>query len=75
MRFMLIAFIKGYQYLISPALGNRCRFYPSCSNYSMEAIARHGIVPGIYLTAKRILKCHPFHEGGMDPVPKQFGKK
>ncbi len=75
MRFLLIAFIKGYKYVISPVLGNHCRFYPSCSTYSMEAIQRHGVISGIYLTVVRLLKCHPLHEGGIDPVPEQLGKK
>jgi hypothetical protein len=75
MRFLAIAVIKFYQYFISPLLGNRCRFYPSCSNYALEAITLHGAVKGFYLTLKRLLKCHPFHEGGLDPVPEKFGKK
>ncbi len=75
MRFLAIAVIKFYQYFISPLLGNRCRFYPSCSNYALEAITLHGAVKGFYLTLRRLLKCHPFHEGGLDPVPEKFGKK
>jgi putative membrane protein insertion efficiency factor len=75
MRFALIALIKFYKYFISPLLGSNCRFYPSCSSYSQEALTRHGIVIGIYLTLRRLLKCHPFHEGGIDPVPEKFGKK
>lgn len=70
MRFLAIAVIKFYQYFISPLLGNRCRFYPSCSHYAIEAITLHGVVKGLYLTLRRLLKCHPFHEGGHDPVPK-----
>jgi putative membrane protein insertion efficiency factor len=75
MRIMLIAIIRFYKIFISPLLGNNCRFYPSCSSYSIEALNMHGIVKGIYLSLKRILKCHPFHEGGVDPVPEKFGKK
>jgi putative membrane protein insertion efficiency factor len=75
MRFLLVALIKGYQYIISPLLGNRCRFYPSCSHYAVEALTLHGVVKGLYLALKRLLKCHPFHEGGLDPVPEKFGKK
>lgn len=60
--------IKIYQYLISPVLPNACRFTPSCSNYSAEAIEKYGAAKGIYLTLKRILKCHPFHPGGYDAV-------
>ncbi len=75
MRFMLIAIIKFYKYFISPLLGDRCRFYPSCSSYSLEALQLHGAIIGSYLTLKRLLRCHPFHEGGIDPVPEKFGNK
>lgn len=61
--------VKGYQYAISPLLGNNCRFYPSCSQYMIEAIEQFGIIKGVYLGLKRLSKCHPWHEGGMDPVP------
>lgn len=73
MRNVLILVIKTYKLIISPVLGNNCRFYPSCSTYSMEAFELHGVFKGFYLTAKRLLKCHPFHEGGIDPVPEKFG--
>ena len=75
MRFMLIAIIKFYKFFISPLLGSNCRFYPSCSSYSLEALQRHGAIIGSYLTLRRLLKCHPFHEGGIDPVPEKFGNK
>ncbi|MDO9047003.1 MAG: membrane protein insertion efficiency factor YidD [Methylobacter sp.] len=75
MRFILIAIIKFYKYFISPLLGERCRFYPSCSSYSLEALQLHGAIIGSYLSLKRLLKCHPFHEGGIDPVPEKFGNK
>ncbi|MFU8789815.1 MAG: membrane protein insertion efficiency factor YidD [Methylobacter sp.] len=75
MQFMLIALIKFYRYFISPLLGSSCRFYPSCSSYSLEALQLHGAIIGSYLTLKRLLKCHPFHEGGIDPVPEKFGNK
>ncbi len=75
MRFLLIAIIKFYKYFISPLLGSNCRFYPSCSSYSVEALQRHGAIIGSYLTLKRLLKCHPFHQGGIDPVPEKFGNK
>ncbi|MDI1232219.1 MAG: membrane protein insertion efficiency factor YidD [Methylobacter sp.] len=75
MRFILIAIIKFYRYFISPLLGDRCRFYPSCSSYSLEALQLHGAIIGSYLTLKRLLRCHPFHEGGIDPVPEKFGNK
>ncbi|MCF7988750.1 MAG: membrane protein insertion efficiency factor YidD [Methylovulum sp.] len=75
MRIILIAIIKFYKYFISPLLGSNCRFYPSCSTYSLEALQRHGAIVGFYLTLRRLLKCHPFHEGGIDPVPEKFGNK
>lgn len=74
MRLLLIALIKAYKYLISPLLGPRCRFYPSCSSYGLEAIQLHGATKGSYLTLRRLLKCHPFHEGGIDPVPEKLSK-
>lgn len=74
MQFILTALIKFYKYFISPALGNVCRFCPSCSSYALEAVERHGSVCGSYLTLKRLSKCHPFHEGGIDPVPEKIGK-
>jgi len=73
MRYVLIWVIKLYQYFISPLLGNNCRFYPSCSAYSMEAFELHGLIKGFYLSVRRLLKCHPFHEGGIDPVPEKLG--
>jgi uncharacterized protein len=61
--------IRVYQLLIAPLLGPRCRFYPSCSAYAAEAITRHGAVAGSWLAAKRVVRCHPWCEGGHDPVP------
>jgi putative membrane protein insertion efficiency factor len=61
--------IRGYQLAISPLLGPRCRFYPSCSEYALEALAVHGFFKGLRLTLTRILRCHPWHPGGLDPVP------
>lgn len=69
MRTVAIRLIRFYRYLISPLLGNCCRFYPSCSNYGEEAIARHGVLKGGWLTLRRLSKCHPFHPGGIDWVP------
>ena len=69
MRFVLKYLIRGYQLAISPLLGPRCRFYPSCSHYAIEAIETHGALRGMWLTVKRISRCHPWHEGGFDPVP------
>jgi putative membrane protein insertion efficiency factor len=65
----LVLLIRAYQLAISPMLGNRCRFYPSCSDYSMEALKRHGLLRGLWLGARRIGRCHPWHPGGYDPVP------
>lgn len=61
--------IRGYQYVISPLLGQRCRFTPTCSEYSIIAFKRFGLIKGSWLTMKRVLKCHPLHIGGEDPVP------
>jgi putative membrane protein insertion efficiency factor len=69
MRHVLKLLIRGYQLAISPLFGPRCRFYPSCSHYAMEAIDTHGALRGTWLTVKRISRCHPFNEGGFDPVP------
>jgi putative membrane protein insertion efficiency factor len=65
----ILGLIELYQTLISPMLGNRCRFYPTCSHYAADALAEHGLVKGTWLALKRIGKCHPLHEGGFDPVP------
>ena len=65
----LLGLIRGYQKFISPALPPACRFYPSCSQYAIEAIARHGALRGSWLAARRLARCHPFHPGGVDPVP------
>lgn len=70
MRKSLVWFIKGYQSVISPVIGKRCRFYPSCSAFMIEAIETFGPARGILLGIKRILKCHPLNEGGYDPVEK-----
>lgn len=69
MKQLFIAFIRGYQVTISPWLGTNCRFQPTCSGYAIEAINRFGVLKGGYLAVKRLLKCHPFHDGGYDPVP------
>ncbi len=68
-RRVLVLVIRGYQKVISPALPPSCRFYPSCSQYAIEAIARHGALRGSWLAARRLARCHPFHPGGVDPVP------
>lgn len=69
MRRLLIALIRGYQWGLSPLLGPRCRFYPSCSQYALEAVARYGILRGGWLALRRLGRCHPWHIGGVDPVP------
>jgi uncharacterized protein len=69
MKYVLMALIRLYQITISPLLGPVCRFYPSCSRYGYEAIARHGAVYGSYLTVRRLLRCHPWNPGGVDLVP------
>ncbi|MBF0389815.1 MAG: membrane protein insertion efficiency factor YidD [Desulfamplus sp.] len=65
----IILFIKLYQYLVSPLIGSSCRFYPSCSQYAFEAVTKYGSFKGSFLAVKRVLRCHPFHPGGFDPVP------
>jgi putative membrane protein insertion efficiency factor len=69
MKHLFIALIRFYQKFISPITPPTCRFYPTCSHYGLEAFRRFGVIKGSYLTVKRILKCHPFHPGGFDPVP------
>jgi len=66
---LLIGSLRVYKRWISPLLGPRCRFAPTCSEYAMEAIARFGAIRGGWLAARRIARCHPFHPGGHDPVP------
>lgn len=68
-RLLLVLPIRGYQRFISPALPPSCRFTPSCSAYAVEAITRHGALRGSWLAARRLVRCHPFHPGGVDPVP------
>jgi putative membrane protein insertion efficiency factor len=65
----LIALIRIYQRLISPLLGPRCRFHPTCSSYAVESLREHGPLRGTWLAFRRIARCHPFHPGGLDPVP------
>ena len=69
MRFFAELLIRLYQWTLSPWLGGACRFYPSCSNYALEAIHHHGVLRGGWLTLRRLSKCHPFHAGGFDPPP------
>jgi conserved hypothetical protein YidD len=69
LKYLLIYMIKFYQKFISPLKGPSCRFYPTCSQYALESIKKHGSIKGSYYAIKRVLKCHPFHPGGYDPVP------
>ena len=66
---LILLIIKGYQLAISPLIGPRCRFAPTCSQYALESFEKHGFVRGLVLSLKRISKCHPFHAGGVDEVP------
>ena len=66
---IIIYIIKGYQLIVSPCLPPTCRYYPTCSSYSIQAIEKYGAAKGLWLGMKRILRCHPFHPGGYDPVP------
>jgi putative membrane protein insertion efficiency factor len=69
MRFLIRLVIRAYQLALSPLLGPRCRFYPSCSHYALEALEQHGLARGLWLALRRVGRCHPFHPGGVDPVP------
>lgn len=69
MKIFLIKIVRFYQLLISPFLGQNCRYTPSCSAYTIEAMENHGPLKGIWMGIKRVGRCHPFHEGGYDPVP------
>lgn len=69
---ILLALISFYRFCISPLMGNHCRFYPSCSEYAQQALLRFGVIQGCYLSIKRLLKCQPFHSGGVDLVPGQM---
>ncbi|HEY8053288.1 MAG TPA: membrane protein insertion efficiency factor YidD [Steroidobacteraceae bacterium] len=69
MRAVVALLIRIYQWTVSPLLGPRCRFYPSCSHYALEAVLRFGVIKGSWLAMKRLGRCHPWHPGGFDPVP------
>ena len=71
----IIKTIKFYQFLLSPLLGNSCRYFPSCSDYSIQSLKTFGFFKGLYLSLKRILSCHPWSDGGLDPVKKELKVK
>ena len=74
MRHVLILLVRVYQWTLRPFIGAHCRFEPSCSAYAVEALQHHGALRGAGLSARRVLRCNPWNEGGMDPVPEQvFG--
>ena len=75
MKYILLKLVRFYQVAISPLKPPSCRFYPTCSQYGLEAIERFGPIKGTWLTIKRISKCHPLHAGGFDPVPEKQKKK
>ena len=66
---LLVWLVRAYQLLVSPMLGQNCRFYPSCSNYAVEALRTHGAARGSLLALRRVCRCHPWNPGGVDPVP------
>jgi len=72
MKAALLALVRGYRFFLSPWFGNQCRFYPTCSAYALEAIERHGAARGALLSGARILRCNPWNECGIDPVPGHF---
>ena len=69
MKQLLLLLVRGYRYLISPLLPTSCRFYPSCSCYAQTALEQHGVLRGGWLAVRRLARCHPWHSGGVDPVP------
>lgn len=73
MRSILVALIRAYQFVLSPWVGNQCRHWPTCSEYACEAIGRHGALRGGWLAVRRVLRCNPWHPGGIDPVPEEPG--
>ena len=71
MQRLLIGVVKGYRLFLSPWLGSACRFEPTCSQYSLQALQQHGAAAGSYLTLRRLVRCHPWCDGGHDPVPQE----
>ena len=68
-RRLVVSMLRGYRWLVSPIYGDVCRFYPSCSAYALEAVDRYGVLRGGWLAGRRLLRCHPWNPGGVDPVP------
>ncbi len=75
MRILLIWLLKAYRFAISPLYGQVCRYHPTCSAYALQAVQTHGAIRGIYLSARRVLRCHPWSAGGYDPVPQSRSVK
>ncbi|RMG31758.1 MAG: membrane protein insertion efficiency factor YidD [Gammaproteobacteria bacterium] len=75
MRRILVTLIRGYQKGLSPWLGSHCRFHPTCSSYAVTALERFGLLRGGALAVRRLLRCHPWHPGGVDPVPERLGER
>lgn len=69
MRKLIVGVLRLYKVILSPLLPSACRYYPSCSQYMGQAVEKHGVARGLWMGAKRLLRCHPFHAGGLDPVP------
>ncbi len=69
---ILLWVLRVYQYVLSPLVGNQCRFAPTCSQFAIEAVERHGALRGAWLAVARLARCHPWHAGGIDPVPQRF---
>lgn len=74
MKRLMLVLIRIYQYLLSPWVGQHCRFHPTCSEYAREAVEYHGALRGGWLAARRLARCHPWHPGGLDPVPGTEGE-
>ena len=75
MQKLMLLLIRAYRYGISPLMASHCRYYPSCSCYAQTAVEQYGFTKGTYMAIKRLLRCHPWHPGGYDPVPDKTDKK
>ena len=72
---IFVKLIQGYKFFLSPLFGDSCRYFPTCSDYSIEAFKTYGFLKGFYLSIKRVLSCHPFNKGGIDPIKKEIKAK